>query len=232
MAPWRAVEAQHVVATRKLVDSDAEQEVLEELIESAKPVDPTEGAQHYLLATPFRYPPLPHGSRFGGAFERGIWYGSVERRTVFAEVAYYRLLFLEGTSADLGPLEVELTVFRARVATRRGVDLTGPPFDAFREQISSPSRYGHSQALGRAMREAEVEVFVYASARDRAGGHNVGIFHPGVFGRSPPRDMESWYCVADRERVEVRKRDYFRHVRHEYPRSDFLVRSELPAPAP
>jgi len=64
---WRVVEAQHQVSTRKLVDTAAEQSLLEELIDGVKPPDRTGGALHYLLATPFRYPPLRHGSRFGGA---------------------------------------------------------------------------------------------------------------------------------------------------------------------
>ena len=100
-SPWRAVEAQHQVSTRKLVDSADEQALLEELIDRAKPPDMTGGKTHYLLATPFRYPPLRHGSRFGTRHERGIWYGSETRAAVFAEVAYYRLLFLEGSRANL-----------------------------------------------------------------------------------------------------------------------------------
>src|SRR6185436_5312824 len=98
LSPWRVVEAQHQVSTRKLVDSTEEQILLEELIDSVKPPDITSGRLHYLLFTPFRYPPLPHGSRFGGRHERGIWYGSLELRSAFAEVAYYRLLFIEGSS--------------------------------------------------------------------------------------------------------------------------------------
>ena len=94
---WRAVEAQHTTATRKLCDSSEEQEILEELIEGHKPPRPTGdelAGLHYLLATPFRYPPLPHGSRFGTRSERALWYGAEEPRTCFAEVAYCRLLFL------------------------------------------------------------------------------------------------------------------------------------------
>ena len=69
---WRSAPADSPwIATRKLVDSLAEQELLEKLLEGAKP--PAPGARvHYLLSTPFRYPPLPHGSRFGRATERGI----------------------------------------------------------------------------------------------------------------------------------------------------------------
>src|SRR5215831_5396257 len=112
LAAWRAVESQTLISTRKLVDSDDEQAILEELIESAKP-PVREGAEfaslHFLLYTPFRYPPLPHGSRFGTRHERGIWYGSLALRTVFAEVAYYRLLFLEGIDGDLGSLTIDLS---------------------------------------------------------------------------------------------------------------------------
>src|SRR6478752_10538487 len=116
----RAVEAQHQVSTRKLVDSAEEQILLEELIDRAKPPYTTPSRLHYLLATPFRYPPLRHGSRFGRRFEPGIWYGSESRRTAFAEVAYYRMVFLEGTSADLGLLTTQHTAFSARVRTTHG----------------------------------------------------------------------------------------------------------------
>ena len=53
---WRVVEAQHVVSTLKLVDTLAEQALLEDLLEETKPPVPPECRHlHYLLATPFRY---------------------------------------------------------------------------------------------------------------------------------------------------------------------------------
>ena len=101
---WRAVESQHVTSTRKLVDSDDEQQLLESLIDAAKPPWPS-GRRfvglHYLLATPFRHPPLRYGSRFGTRRERGIFYCAETQATVFAEKAYYVLLFLDGTEADI-----------------------------------------------------------------------------------------------------------------------------------
>ncbi len=84
LSPWRVVESQHQVSTRKLVDSAEEQVLLEEMIDRVKPPDITGGRLHYLLFTPFRYPPLKHGSRFGGRRERGIWYGSGDRRTALS----------------------------------------------------------------------------------------------------------------------------------------------------
>src|SRR5690606_3863871 len=113
-----------------------------------KPPIPADGRLHYLLATPFRYPPLRHGSRFGTRHERGIWYGSESRRTAFAEVAYYRLLFLEGTRAELGPVTTQLTAFTARASTERGVDLLAPPFDAHREARSEERRVGKEVSAG------------------------------------------------------------------------------------
>ncbi|MPY88933.1 MAG: RES domain-containing protein [Luteitalea sp.] len=229
---WRVVEAQHQVATRKLVDTLEEQALLEDLIEAAKPPDRTDGRLHYLLSTPFRYPPLAHGSRFASRYERGIWYGSEGRRTAFAEVAYYRFVFLDGTRADLGTVTTELTAFTVRISSERGVDLVAPPFDADRPSIASPSAYGETQVLGRAMRDAHVELFRYPSARDAEGGVNVGIFSPAAFGTAKPRGMETWRCTATRDRVELMKRDYFEQSALTFRRETFLVDGTLPAPAP
>lgn len=227
----RAVEAQHQIATRKLVDSDAEQQLLEDMIEAVKPPALRGTRLHYLLATPFRYPPLPHGSRFGTRAERGIWYGSAEQRTLFAEIAYYRLLFLHGTTADLGVVETELTSFRASLRTERGVDLTAPPFEAHAAELSSQTSYQATQKLGRAMRSAGVEAFLFTSARDAADGTNVAAVTPTVFGRRQPRALETWHCTATRTGVDVLRRDYFRRASFSYPLEQFLVGGVLPAPA-
>jgi hypothetical protein len=231
LSPWRVVEAQHQVSTRKLVDSAEEQVLLEEMIDRVKPPDVTRGRLHYLLFTPFRYPPLAHGSRFGGRHERGIWYGSLERRSAFAEVAYYRLLFLEGTRASLGTVTTALTAFTARVRTARGVDLVAPPFNVYHRVIASPTSYASSQPLGTAMRSSGVEVFRFPSARDAEGGINVGVFVATVFGNAKPKSLETWHCSASRERVEITKGDYFKRDSFAFPREQFLVKGVLPAPA-
>ncbi|HUF50187.1 MAG TPA: RES family NAD+ phosphorylase [Longimicrobiales bacterium] len=231
LSPYRAVEAQHQISTRKLVASDAEQALLEELIDGSKPPDVTAGRLHYLLSTPFRYPPLRHGSRFGARHERGIWYGSEALRTLFAEVAYYRLLFLAGTHAALEPLTTALTTFRARVQTARGIDLTRPPFDAHREQLASRVRYDATQALGTALRADDVAVLRYTSARDVAGGSNVAVLSPAAFGRRRPQELRTWHCTSMHTHVEVAARDYFAREVHTYAAADFMVNGALPAPA-
>src|SRR5690625_4094619 len=93
------VESQEQVATSRLVASLARQAVLEELLEASKPPVPLEvTGLGYLLATPFRYPPLRHGSRFGSRDEPSLFYGSRGLPPLLAEVAYYRFVFWKGMS--------------------------------------------------------------------------------------------------------------------------------------
>ncbi len=229
---WRVVESQHEVSTRKLVRSAAEQELLEELIDGVKPPVPVGARLHYLLFTPFRYPPLRRGSRFGTRQERGIWYGSEQQRTAFAEVAYYRLLFLEGTHATLGPLTTALTSFTVRMHSVRAIDLDAPPFNAQRDKIASPTSYDASQSLGRAMRDANVELFRSRSARDVDGGTNVGAFTPAVFHQATPQHFERWHCTATRSFVDFTRGDLTRKpATHLFDRAQFLsVDSLFPVP--
>ena len=227
---WRVVEAQHQVSTRKLVDTAAEQSLLEDLIDAVKPPDRTHGSLHYLLATPFRYPPLRHGSRFGARHQPSVWYGSEKLETALAEVAYYRLVFLEGTAAPLETVTTTLTAFTARASSDRGIDLVAPPFDEHRGAIASPTQYGVTQTLGDAMRSANVELFRYPSAR-ATDGINVAALSPSVFGRVKPRGFETWHCVASKDSVELSKRDYFARGSVTFPRAQFLVDGVLPTPA-
>ena len=231
LTPWRVVESQHQVSTRKLVDTLDEQALLEELIDAAKPSDITAGRLHYLLATPFRYPPLPFGSRFGARRERGIWYGAETVATAMAEVAYYRLVFLEGTSAPLRDVTVELTAFRVQARTARGVDLVVKPFAAHRRAIASPIRYLATQTLGDAMRADGVEMCRYPSARAPDGGVNVAVFVPSVFGRSAPQGFQRWHCSASRDGVELARRDFTARESLVFARRAFLVGGKLPTPA-
>jgi len=218
------------------VDSPEEQALLERLLDDAKPPIPSgpefEGL-HYLLATPFRYPPLPHGSRFGRREERGIWYGSESRETALAELSYYRLLFFAGTKGAVLPNTTPFSAFRARVATGAGIDLTAPPFAAERAAISSRTAYDESQRLGTEMRADGVEAFRYASARDPAGGTNVGLFTPAAFAAKRPRaPAETWSCtVTAAGDVEWVRQDVVTVRRLRHARAEFLVRGRLPAPA-
>ena len=227
----RLVESQEQVATNAVVDSAAEQHVLEQVLERTKPPlrTGTEKA-HYLLQAPFRYPPLAHGSRFGSRFEPSIFYGSLKERTVLAEGAFYRFWFRAGMSRPPAkPLRTQHTVFKAGYRTARGFRLQDPPFNAYADVLRDASSYRETQALGTAMRTAGIEAFEYVSARDPDAGLNVALFQPRALS---PRDRilgrEEWACTTDSARVV-----YFAPVRRatrEFPLELFLVDGALPSP--
>ena len=227
------VEAQFRNSTRKLVDSDAEQQVLEDLIDRRAKLPVPAGFEdlHYLLYTPFRHPPLRNGSRFGTRLERGILYGARELPTAFAEVAYYRLVFLDGTSADLGDLHLDLTAFWFGISAARGVDLSQPPFAAEEARISSKSRYSDSQRLGAEMRRDGVQACLYVSARAEGRALNVAVFE-NVFRPGQPLREEPWTCTANRSGAAFRARSLLApERRHAFARAQFEVAGRLPAPA-
>lgn len=227
----RVVESQEQVATNRLVDTLDEQALLESLLETSKPPRPPgcEGL-HYLLATPFRYPPLAHGSRFGRRDEPSVFYGSARIDTVLAETAYYRLVFLAGMAEPPpgGRITTQHTAFSARYRTARGVRLHRPPFDACQDRLRNPSRYDETQQLGASLRRASVAAIQYRSARDRAGGLNIALFEPHALASKRPLSRERWLCDTRYDAVSFYNVDA--GTRH-YPRGDFLVDGTLPAPA-
>ena len=230
---WRNVEAQHVYATRALVGSAEDQELLETILEESKPKVPGDDADglHYLLYTPFRYPvPLKYPSRFGTRQERGLWYGSENPRTSFAETAYYRLAFLEASDADLGDVTVQRTLFSVQIKTAKGVDLTRAPFAAHGAEISSPASASAAQELGKDMRAARIEAFLYRSARDREGGRNVGVLSGLAFAQKRPTAFQTWTCVANKRRVEFTRTDLHGRDQYVFDREQFEIDGHLPRP--
>lgn len=229
---FRVVESQTMIATRKLVDSDDEQQLLEELIDKVKPptpVGPEWKNLHYLLFTPFRHPPLRWGSRFGTVAERGIWYGAKELATSFAEVAFYRLLFLDATKAAIAPITIELTSFSALVRTKHGVDLCRKPFSDHADLVSKTS-YGATHAVGAEMRDDGIEAFLYRSARAEKGTC-IGLFAP-CFAKKSPAKFEAWSCTVDPDKVELAKKSWSTpRTTHRFERKSFEVGGRLVVPS-
>lgn len=227
----RLVESQEQVATNRLVANLAEQELLEEMLEASKPPLPKRAARlDYLLATPFRYPPLRHGSRFGGRHEPSLFYGARMLATVLVESAYYRFVFWQGmVSPPPAALRTQHTLFGATLRARRGYALQLPPFDVHRAELTSPDDYTATQQLGRALREAGAEAIEYVSARDAGGGLNVALFSPTAFARPRPTFKEEWLCETRADEVNF----YARGASglRSFARSGFEVNGRLPAPA-
>jgi RES domain len=227
----RLVESQEQVATNRLVATLAEQDLLESMLEASKPPLPKGAARlDYLLATPFRYPPLPHGSRFGGRHEPSLFYAARSLTTVLAESAYYRFVFWQGMREPPPvPLRTQHTLFGARLRARRGYSLQLPPFAAFRSVLASRDNYAPTQRLGCALREAGADAIEYVSARDAEGGLNVALYVPSAFGQSRPTFKDEWLCETRADEVAFyARRDA--GVRA-FPLSQFTIDGRLPAPA-
>ena len=182
---WRAVEAQHVASTRRLVDDLGEQRELEEILDATKPAVPKEAAHlHYLLATPFRYP-APRGSRFRAPHEPGLFYGADKPRTACAELGYWRWRFLTDSAGltTLGPSPQ--SVFEAAVKTL-AVNLELPPFVRNRKVWRQPDDYGATQRFGNTAREAGLGMILYRSVRDPEPGICGAVLRPDAFRKSAP----------------------------------------------
>jgi RES domain len=206
---WRAVEAQHVVSTMVLVDSAAEQAVLERLIEASKPPVPREVARlglHWLLFTPYRYPPPPGGSRFRGPNDPGVFYGAELARTACAEVGYWRWRHLQDSPGIAAMPPRPQTVFRVPVSGA-AIDLRLAPFDRDRERWTHRSDYFHCQVLGRQAREARVQWIRYESARDSRRGGCAAVLDATAFARPAPLEQQVWLLTVTRTRVVWQRSD-------------------------
>jgi hypothetical protein len=227
----RMVESQEQVGTQRLVGNLGEQDLLESLLERSKPPRPVSTAGlDYLLATPFRYPPLRYGSRFGRRYEPALFYAACARPPLLAEAAYYRFVFWAGMKTPPPRmLRTQHTVFGARVRARRAYRLDAALFDPYRDELASPSDYSATQALGTALRAAGADGIVYPSVRDPKRGLNVALYTPAAFAEPRPSFREEWFCETSAESVSFRSRGGAGV--HTLPRAQFTVDGKLPMPA-
>lgn len=203
---WRLVEAQHVAATMKLVDSRVEQDVLEALLERSKPAPPRHTAGlDYLLATPFRYAPKQYGSRFRAPTDPGVFYGAESVTTAGAELGYWRWKFLVD-AVDLERIEpVAHTAFRVEVATSV-VDLQRPPFAADAAVWEHKTDYAPTQRLARVAREANVGGILYRSVRAPQPSWCLALLSPTGFAALAPHDeQQTWFMAVSRHGVTLRR---------------------------
>lgn len=228
----RVVESQEQIATNSLVDDLEKQAVLEEMLEDSKPAAPKDDRTlHYLLVTPFRYPPLKHGSRFGTKHEPSLLYGSLTKETAFAETGFYRFLFWLGMSSPppSNKLITQHTVFSVQYKTGAGLMLQNPPFSDYQDQLLNPVNYRDTQALGHAMREYGIDAFEYMSARDTMHGINVALFTTDALATTTPKDQQQWICETTGD--TVRFYSAADKAGYRYPLDTYLVEGEFPGPA-
>jgi hypothetical protein len=150
---FRIVETQEYAATTKLVDDLDEQFLLEQMLDEIKPAyrDGTKEL-HYLISTPFRYPPLRYGSRFGDVTMPSYFYASEDIDTALAECAFYRFAFLtDMEKAYLKPVNSEHMSFSVKASTNKMSDTTLVRSSDIKERLTSPLDYQFTQVLGRTL---------------------------------------------------------------------------------
>ncbi len=229
---YRLVESQEQVATLSYVDTLEEQALLEAMLENVKPPYPA-GTDHlhYLLKTPFRYPPLKWGSRFGRTHEPSLFYGGSNTNTTLAECAYYRFLFWHSMAGK--PVKDVMhsahTLFSVGYKTAKGIRLQQPPFDRYSNELTDPEHYQSAQLTGSAMRAAGVEAFEYRSARDPEQGHCVALFTPTAFVQKKPKDSSQWLCEISAHEVAFKQAGQTTVKR--FALELFLSNGQLPMPA-
>ena len=225
---YRVVESQEEVATTLITSNREDQSLLEKMLEKSKPkLDLTLSKRHYLISTPFRYPPLSHGSRFSSLLEPGLFYGSTTIETALAEIAYYRFRFL----ADINDSNTVIkhkpqsnhTGFYVNTHSEKGLTLNNKPF--LKMQLDAADSYQKSQPFGSLMRKAGVELFKFKSAR-KADGYNGGCFEHKVIKSKNPCAAEHWQCLMLENRIVFQKtltKDSF-----EFLKSAFFIRRKFP----
>lgn len=204
---WRGVEAQHIVATMRLVDTLDEQALLERLLEASKPAPPrpADGEPHYLLATPFRYR-SPFASRFRRPHHGGVWYGAETLRAAAAEVAYWRWRFLlDSEGLRGGELHTEHSFFQARVEGL-AIDLAAPPWDSLAALWTQDRDYSATHALGDAARSAGLQWLRYMSVRE-PGGHCGAVFTVQALALHAPHWPQTWHCKTTAHSVWLVRED-------------------------
>lgn len=225
----RMVENQEQVVTARLTDDLEEQALLEAMLERSKPAPPPGTARlDYLLAAPWRYPPLRWGSRFGRRFEPSLFYGSLTENALFAEAAYYRWVFLAGLTVPFGDRVIsQHTAFEAQFHARAGFDLRAPPFARHEAVLRHKANYAPSQALGTVLRERGADGITYLSARAAGDDANVALFSPLALRSRQHRRPRAWVCETTEDTVRFRAKGALLAFR----RADFLYEGALPVPA-
>lgn len=226
---FRLVESQEKAATMALVDSLEEQFRLEELIEQTKPIIEENKQRHYLIQTPFRYPPLKHGSRFGSRFQPAIFYAGKNLPSALCESAYYSFYFISRMMVPYKkPILNHKTSFRVQIEDTQHIDLCQVAEKQFQSKLTHKSNYQFSQSIGQKMREGGVASFSYYSARC-CEAINIGVFDiNAIIGE--PNNFTHWetkqtatdllfYCAMQPSLSMAFKID------------DFLVDGKLPRPS-
>lgn len=199
---YRIVETQEYAATTRLVGTLEEQELLENLLDDVKPPYRKDTEQlHYLISTPFRYPPLKYGSRFGDITMPSYFYASEQVNVALAECAFYRFIFINDLITPYQkPVDSAHMSFKVLAKTDTAADLTKIKNQEIIQKLVSPTDYSVTQQVGRQLIEQGVKAIRFHSAREK-NGINIAIAEPNVIKSSAPTNCINWMCKTTNQLV-------------------------------
>lgn len=226
---WRVIEGQYRPSTARIVDTNAEQTVLEQALEETKPPVP-EPCRHldWQFRSPFRYGCYPKDSRFRRRGRTpGVFYGSEHSLTALIESVWGRIRFFRASPATPWPRSaLEHTAICADIQAERTLDLTAEPM-ASSGNWSAPEDYTDCLALAEAARGEGCDAIRYQSVRDPARRANLAVLQCSAFGQPAPIRLETWKVLMTPERV----RAYCETLRqnHEFRIGAVALETSLPA---
>jgi hypothetical protein len=195
----RMVESQEYAATTSLVDDLEEQAISEQILDDFKPnyADDTKDL-HYLISTPFRYPPLKYGSRFGTITEPSYFYASESIQTCLAEAAFYRFYLIDGTETPFPKMiQSEHSLFFVQVFSHHTLDFTQVSDAEIQKQLTDPASYLLTQQVGQNARNSGADLLRYFSALCQKQSVNVAIDNHTVIQSEKPEDKVEYICQID-----------------------------------
>ena len=228
---YRIVETQEYAATTALVNNLDEQALLEEMLDSVKPPYQENTQQlHYLISTPFRYPPLKYGSRFGSVVMPSYFYASEDMKTMLSECAYYRFIFLDDMTIPYEkPINSEHMSFSVKIKSEAMADLTLVTSSDIIETLMSLYNYQFSQSLGRTLTlEGDFDMLRYYSARNRCKSANIALTTPDLIVSKQPEECINWICQTTANKISFSS---YGVKPISYAIEYFLVDGRLPRPA-
>ena len=225
----RMVETQEYAATTSLVDDLEEQAILEQILDDFKPSYAADTQNlHYLISTPFRYPPLMYGSRFGSITEASYFYASESIESCLAEAAFYRFYLIDGTETPFPKMiQSEHSLFFVQVASQQTLDLTQIADPAIQTQLTDPNCYSFTQKVGQDARQIGVDLLRYFSARSKTQGINIAIDNHTVIQSEKPEDKVEYICQLD-PKTGILRFSQPRTFPIMFTREQYLVDGKLP----
>lgn len=194
---WRVIEGQYRASTMRIVDTDNEQSVLEDILEVSKPPVP-EPCMHldYQLWSPFRYGCYPRASRFRRVgMTPGVWYGSERVLTAVAETIWGNLRFFAASPDTALPRwPVEHTAVLADIRAEKSIDLTSAEM-AGQGRWDDPDDYTDCLDLADQVRAHGCQAIRYRSARHPDHGANVAVMRCEAFAQPAPIASQTWHLM-------------------------------------